>query len=688
MGTETDGGGEISGPNKKASHSCSRCRRLKKKCSKDLSTCTNCAKANEPCDYPGRAPRRKRKEIEEAMLLGELSNDRTKRVKSGQQPNKSNTKPEIVATDVSQRGGNDIIEPGLRTPQQSLVSASSVASFLNLLNTLNHTNGSTVNESNMREENSNMPRPVQRVRSQHGVMSDKVSDSSKDESRAGEGTTAGTGNGIKQERSDAVASHAGLTEHERHRSESTPITASAIQIEAVLSVFKGGRTTPMKMPLNIERPLYDRFIAAFFKHNHKSYPLMNKIEFLNKVSTIRDFNKLPEEESNAFVFQLHMIMAIGCTTLQRAGMLTSEEEGLSEHFAYLAMKNFCPVMHLQNLETIKCLLLLGIYSFFEPKGVSSWTISGLIMRLCIGFGLNRALTPKKLKTMSVIDVEMRYRAFWAFYSFERLVATSLGRISCLSDDDISVPPPRALFEEEKDDIEVTNMMISLRRIGGRIYRKVHSVGAARRKLNAEEKKNVIDKLRQELDELYKLETFKIHSAKQETNNITFHHSDTWLSMRYYQLQIMIYRPSALIPKPAMDSLTILGDACLKSLKYTYNLYQKKLLPLNWITLFRVLTICNTMLYCLCQWSIDIIESKIEIHQCIEVLRHFGAKWVFAAKCAEIFSSIINTILDISLSNGRVPNMDKLTRELFGASNEYQEILDENNVDISWVDSIV
>lgn len=584
-------------------------------------------------------------------------------------------------------------EAGISDPvksQQSLVSATSVASFLNLLNTLNHTNATSGGESGSKNVSSGVLQGGREEETDGSIRSNSSLESnsgSKVDTNSSSLTAMPLKNLLKTEEG-AMVPNTGLMEHEKHRSESTPISASAIQIEGVLSVFKGGRESPLKTPLSIERPLYDRFVAAFFKHNHKSYPLMNKVDFLNKVSAIRDFNALSEKYDDVFIFQLYMIMAIGCTTLQRAGMLTSEEEGLSEHFAYLAMKNFCRVMHLQNLETIKCLLLLGIYSFFEPRGVSSWTISGLIMRLSIGFGLNRTLTPKKLKIMSVIDVEMRYRAFWAFYSYERLVSTSLGRISCLSDDDISVPLPRPLFDEEKDDIEVTNMMIDIRRIGGKIYKKIHSVGAARKKLTMEEKKDIIDKLRGELDVIYNEECSKISNAEEETNNISFHHSDAWLSMRYYQLQIMLYRPSALIPKPTMDSLRILGDACIKSLKYTYNLYQKKLLPLNWITLFRVLTICNTMLYCLCQWSIDIIESKIEIQQCVEILQHFGVKWVFAAKCADVFSNIINTILEISLSNGRVPNMDKLTRELFGASNEYQEILDENNVDISWVDSIV
>lgn len=611
-----------------ASHSCSRCRRLKKKCSKELPICENCLKAKEPCDYPGRAPRRTRKEIEAAMMRGELENrDSCKRVKR--------------ETKVIDTADDSQIDKG----QQSLVSAKSVTSFLNLLNTLNHTNA---NGLNVREERESTVEPS------------KV----------------------------ANVPDTGFIEHERHRSESTPVIASAIQIEGVLSVFKGARESPLKEPLDIPRPLYDRFIAAFFKHNHKSYPLMNKVDFLNKVSAISDFNNLSEQYDEMFIFQLYMIMAIGCTTLQRAGMLTSEQEALSEHFAYMAMRDFCRVMQKQNLETIKCLLLLGIYSFFEPKGVSSWTISGLIMRLCIGFGLNRALTTKKLKIMSVIEVEMRYRAFWAFYSFERLVSSSLGRISSISDDDINVPLPRPLFDEEKDDIQVTNMMINIRRLGGKIYRHVHSVSAGKKKLTLEEKQQVIDKLRAELDDVYNSEVMRISTIEEESNNITFHHSDIWLSMRYYQLQIMIYRPSSLVPKPPMNSLTILGDACISALKNTYDLYQQKLLPLNWITLFRVLTICNTMLYCLCQWSIDLVASKIEIQQCVEILQHFGSKWVFAAKCADVFSNIINTILEISLSNGRVPNMDKLTRELFGASNEYQDILDENNVDISWVDSIV
>lgn len=482
--------------------------------------------------------------------------------------------------------------------------------------------------------------------------------------------------------------------------ESIPINSASIETATLGTIFKGGRVETWvnvdgsKKP--IDRNLLDRSIAAFFRHNHRLYPMIDKASFLKQVSMIREFNydKLDKIYDSVFIFKLYMIMAIGCTTLRRAGMLLEDEEELSDHLAFVAMKKFCDVMNLQNIETIRCLLLLGIYSFFEPKGWSSWTISGIIMRLTIELGLNRDLVKEKMKHMTIFEVEARYRVFWSAYCFERLIATCLGRASAIDDDDVTVPLPRPLNESEKEDIDITNTMIRLRRLAGRIYKQVHSTSVSKKKLTVEERIEIINGLRQELDTIFETEKLKMKQSndknvnKHITNTISFHSSDIWLAMRHSQLMILLYRPSSLIPKPPIESLSILGEYCLEAWKHTYTLYQKKLLPLNWITLFRTLTICNIILYCLCQWTIDLIESKIEIQQCAEILDHFGSKWIFAKKCAEVFTNISNTILEISLSDGKVPNMDKLTTEVFGANDAYHEILNENNVDVSWIDKLM
>lgn len=586
-------------------NSCGRCRKLKKRCPKESPICSNCRKAGEECIYPGRAPRRTRKELEEAISRGEF------------EPNKRHKR---------------------KTDKDSPLSSPF----------------SSISIPQARAAPTNIP--------SRGLPHNLVIQ--------------------------------GKLEHELHKPDSTPVRASSIQIESVTGIFKGGRTTPWIDSEGaykpIERSLYDRFIAAYFAHNHKSFYMMDKIEFLNKVSSIRDFTAMDDEYDDSFIFQLYMAMAIGCTTLQRAQILKKDEEGLSDHFAFLAMKKFCHVVHSQNIETIKCFILLGIFALFEPKGVSSWTISGLTMRLVIGLGLHRALPPRKVQTTNIKEVEMRSRVFWSAYCFERLVATSLGRMSAIEDDEITVPLPRPLYPEEIDDLDVANMMISLRRMSGRIYKRVHSASAARKQYTTEKKHTIIAELRREIDEIYQENKIRIIQKKNKSglnghDSISFHTSDTWLDMRHAQLQIMLYRPSALILKPPSDHLVRLGECCLEALKHTYTLYKKKLLPLNWITLFRTLTICNSILYCLCHWNIDLVESKIEIQQCVDILQHFGERWVFALRCAEVFQGISNTILEISLSNGQVPNMEKLTRELFGASDQYQEVLEENEVDLLWND---
>lgn len=130
------------------------------------------------------------------------------------------------------------------------------------------------------------------------------------------------------------------------------------------------------------------------------------------------------------------------------------------------------------------------------------------MRLAIELGLNRPLTAKEMGDMSAVEVESRYRVFWSAYCFERVVATSLGRVSAIDDEDIGIPLPRALYDSEKEDIEVTNLIISLRKMGGKIYKEVHSLSAGRKDITMEQKQLIIQKLRKELDDIYEEECEK------------------------------------------------------------------------------------------------------------------------------------------------------------------------------------
>ncbi|KAL6946824.1 hypothetical protein ACO0QE_001676 [Hanseniaspora vineae] len=827
----------------KDAYSCLRCRKYKKKCSRDKPKCTTCNKLNKECFYPGRARRRRRCEIyaAESLASGSESDAKSqtdfknasssiippptsdtsaiqeKKIKRSlthavdiassaasfqdilptrstipisNNTNQSNTTshssqlkehqkqdytafPHNTSVPVALPGSftpSNIMSPGsfstpgmieylsnisnsknITSPTSNGITSSITSPKLGVSPAIPITNGSTrfsisygTNDNNHNGYNglSNMPsfqntQALLPTRSEHLSKNESHSANDNDQGRKVSLSSNPTSSlhssaQIKRESSlvycpvDKIPySHAqGALEHDLHKPVSTPIKPSSIQIEGLTAVFKGGRYTnwPLEKGFDskfkkIEHSLYHDFIDAYFQHNHKSYPMINKFEFLEKVSKIKDFSALDLSTSSeydaVFLFMLYLIMAIGCTSLSRAKVLKPSENDLSEHFAYLGMKRFCDIMHLQNWDTIRCLILLGIYSFFEPKGISSWTIGGIINRITIGLGLNRELTVSKQKVIDPHTLEFRHRIFWSAYCFERLVHTSLGRISSLDDDDINVPLPVPICEEEVQDIQVTKMIISIRKMGGKIYNKVHSVKSANinKGKTESEKQMIIDSLGKELDTLF--EKHKIQMREMQAKNkglssvslaesrsnssqspsssdsvrpdISFHNSELWLIMRYEQLQIMLYRPSKLFPTLPTATLTILGQVCLTSLKHTHMLFVKNMLPYNWITLFRTLTICNTMLFCLCQWCVDTVDCQIEIQQCTEILKHFGGKWVFATNCAKVFENISSSISEFSVGASTNEKMKQLNQELFGASNEYQDILDENNVDVFWLD---
>ncbi|CUM65339.1 uncharacterized protein PRCAT00002974001 [Priceomyces carsonii] len=438
------------------------------------------------------------------------------------------------------------------------------------------------------------------------------------------------------------------------------------------------------IPPIIDKALIWMFIEAYFEHNHRAYPIIDKSEFTRKLKEI-SMNDLDAFEDQ---FELYMVMAIGCTSLERAGLI-SRDKKIAEYFASKALNVISNNLSGNDIKNVKYLLLLGLYSYFDPSEFTSWEISGKLTRLSVSLGLNKELLSLSKSKISAQEIEMRRRLFWSVYIMDKVISVSLGRPVGINDEDINIPLPAVLGNEpdENEDIEINKLIIEIRRIEGRILKKVHSVNSG---IMLDEKGSREDRCKSILQELkYEIEDWYLKAGSTSNpliysdTTFSFHGSVPWYDARYSHLLILLYRPSYLNPTPTPDILEVLGRACLQTLSSTYRLYSSNLLPLNWITLYRFLTVCTTMLYCLCKWSIDLIESKTEIGYCIEILEGFGNDWTVARKCAEVFKSIDNKMLEISLtSEGNVPDMDHLINDLLGASSSYHEILSTFSVDIS------
>lgn len=416
----------------------------------------------------------------------------------------------------------------------------------------------------------------------------------------------------------------------------------------------------------LSKDVASKFIEAFFRHNHRSYPFINQAAFLTRFGEMQFLSNFVTDYND---FEIFMVMAIGCTTLSRAGLM-EKEDNYSKYFSAKSMRFLSQEHHVSPIDSIKMMMLLCLYSFFEPRGIHSWNLFGLVSRAAISLGLNRGTNA------DTKDNEMRNRLFWSIYNMDRLLSTSFGRPLSLDEDNIDVPLPTKQAEETEFSFRTMLSIIKLRKIEGTIIKKLYSPKA--KTIYGPE---VIRQVHEELDEWIKLSP----NTSENLRFLSFHGSHSWFLARYFHCLMLLYRPSYLVTDPDVTQLDKLSEYCLKTLSYTYKLFKANLLPLNWITLYRFLTLCSATLYCLCNWSIDFSESKQEIYLSVEILNAFSENWIFASKCSKVFQDIVDNILEISLTagGGEVSRVKQLSDELLGASSAYHQILDDNSINMSF-----
>lgn len=681
--------------NGKASNSCEACRKLKKKCSKDLPACKRCLERDlgNQCFYPGKSRRRTKAEMEQ--YRSEHPEEfkkrkvpiKTKLKDTSTTPSYQDTTSETRQGRIDKESSNDF------SPLSTVNNDSKIKVTQSVTNSISSQMYNSLLGANYQPKNNAFPfKEVKPVAYPNLTINlDTKSPLSK---RPNLSTTNPWSLQNRTTNTNISSSFP-----------SVPISADSIQYETVKAIFKGGYPSQNIKVYSLTKKLVTSALHAYFRHNHRTYPMIDKLKFQERVFEINNFDELAEvtddDNNEIFKFMLYFMLAIGSTTLHRAGTLKEEFIGIDEYLSYLGMQRFQIVMKYQSMDTIRCLILLGVYSFFEPKGISSWTIGGIICRLCIGLGLNKQLTGKKKMSSTAYELELRNRCYWSTFCFEKLVHLSLLRgDGGLDVNDCDIPLPKPLYPDvEEEDIKVNNMMINLRILENKIYQSLHTIKAEKKckDYSKEQRLNLINELQREIDDTfqaYKKEFKLVKNSPEllsmnENGDISFHRSELWLVMRYEQFQILLYRPSRVNRRLLPEMLGKLGNVCLSSLRHNYMLYQQKKMPFNWVTLFRTLNVCNATCVCLYNWSINLNDCEREFKQIIEVLNNFGPKWYAARNFAKVFQNISKSLLQFSLhvNKNNDDELHQLNFALFGPNSEYYDIMDENDVDISWLDFI-
>lgn len=393
-----------------------------------------------------------------------------------------------------------------------------------------------------------------------------------------------------------------------------------------------------------------RFVDAYFRNVNRAYPFVNQAKVRSDLENIEDLSQRRHDPSLTLVY---LVMAIGCTTLERAGQIPSDTVRQFD-VAYSDIIQEC--LSGESLESVQILVLLALYSLFDPNGTSAYSIIGIAARQSMVLGLTRRSSDES--TQPAADIELRHRLYWSIYVFDRMMAASQGLSVALIDDNADVPLPGLTIDEFAGseratyarNLQTSRHVIQLRQLEERILQQVH----LRRQFDAAtlapaDKRAVLANIRSDIEDWYSNGCLM---SPMEADNVPIHSSITWLSARYYHMLVMLYYPNHFNSSAAAICRSELLQFARKLLQSNTVLFQQRQLPLNRVTLCRMFPACLILMHDFvatfgrAEWagqSSTTFSAREEVTVVIATLDAFPAGWLVAHHFSQImqqFASII------------------------------------------------
>ncbi|KAL6355905.1 hypothetical protein LRP88_09488 [Fusarium phalaenopsidis] len=380
-----------------------------------------------------------------------------------------------------------------------------------------------------------------------------------------------------------------------------------------------------------------------------------------------------EEVDPVVAFQVFMVLAIGATVLsgRLRARIPAESYCLSalQHLEQLNLEN--------SLQGVQCLLLLLIFTIHSPfVRLNVWYLNYHCLAALLDLGLQRNINIGS--GISLLEQEMRTRIFWVIFSFDRIIATMMGRPIGVRDEACELRMPQGLSDNELGDVNHSRLPGTEKEMDF----AMHLFKAA--KLNSEIKYVANSIVRDSPSYAYPpvvdindWQTSMLRQLDEWASQIPVSPNEpsefylrTTCQLRYHGLRMLLLRPSPAIPKPSSEALVQCHQSARESIMLFDSLYKKNLLVHSWVTFHALVLSTITLLYCIKvvpeiarDTEIDVLMGDLSIS--LSVLSATGEHWSGAKRSRDILDELgRSTIRWLRDRNGQ-----------FGATNSHGAIRD-------------
>lgn len=260
------------------------------------------------------------------------------------------------------------------------------------------------------------------------------------------------------------------------------------------------------------------FISNYFSNYEHRYPFINKKLFLE------EFKKIDFKNEAIITLEVYLIMSIGCLIYDSG----KENRLFDSYFSEKVIRASLEVLNYNinsttedDLENMKILLLLTIYSLNVSNESLCWSLVGILDRLVIKLDL--------FKNSSTVIKE---RIFWSTYIQDKELSLLLGRPSQLPNDSfIGLSPVLSSVFYEGEEIGIINQIVKFSQLQSSLLTLKFTVTTLSDEIKSEQLKEYSRKI-----ENWRIET---SSVIQKTISQTVFLKDhiTFINMDYFYLLI-------------------------------------------------------------------------------------------------------------------------------------------------------
>lgn len=390
-----------------------------------------------------------------------------------------------------------------------------------------------------------------------------------------------------------------------------------------------------------KEPLERSMVDAYFRDAHRAYPFLDQEQV---TAILHAHLGLSNACSPVQKDMLTLVMAIGATSLSRSDINTATYA----HFLSIDYEQTLRSHENQeDIESLEVLILLAIFSGFDPRQIPMRSILDRSVRLLLKLGLNRRRPGSEI---SQSQREKGHRLFWSVYSLDRIESLSLGTPVNQDLTIQGIPLPSIAVEEfnsieypkHVSTLQVAHHLIQLRRLEERVLGQAHLYGISPRAAwpGDNDPKEAAELLRIEIDDWYSGGCLLTSTGSDE---MALHIRISWLTARYYNLLTLLYYPS---PSNKLAGLISTNERAYFARKYINCLaiaHRQQQLPFNLTTLFRLFPILLLLVdYLASDDSIqnhEICETKALLRFCSELMRAFPLHWEDTHQAARMLDDL-------------------------------------------------